>query len=82
MAIGVHHSGPMNGVYHTAMAGMVAAQSQMVGAARAIANPGIDGTDTLRAMVDMKQAEASHSAAATVARTASDMEDRLLDILA
>lgn len=70
----------MNAVYHIGVTGMVAAQTRMVGAARAIANPGVGSDDTLRALVEMKQAEASHEAAASIIRTARDMEDRLLDI--
>ncbi|MEE2565981.1 hypothetical protein [Hyphobacterium marinum] len=71
----------MNALYPTALAGMVAAQNRVIGAARAVANPGVDAADMARSAVEMKSAKAAHAAAASVARTAADMEDRLLDIL-
>lgn len=72
----------MNALYPTALAGMVAAQNRVVGAARAVANPGVDGADMVRAAVEMKSAKAAHAASAAVARTAADMDERRLDILA
>lgn len=72
----------MNSVYSTSLAAMTAAQATVAQAARAVANPRADETGVIEAMVAIKQAEATHSAAAAIARTAAEMEDRLLDILA
>lgn len=72
----------MNSVYSTSLAAMTAAQTQVAQAARTVANPRADETGVIEAMIAIKQAEATHSAAAAIARTAAEMEDRLLDILA
>ena len=72
----------MNSVYSTSLAAMTAAQATVAQAARTVANPRADETGVIEAMIAIKQAEATHSAAATIARTAAEMEDRVLDILA
>jgi len=72
----------MNSVYSTSLAAMTAAQAQVAQAARTVANPRAGDTGVIEAMVAIKQAEATHSAAAAIARTAAEMENRVLDILA
>lgn len=72
----------MNSVYSTSLTAMTAAQVQVAQAARTVANPRADETGVIEAMIAIKQAEATHSAAAAIARTAAEREDRVLDILA
>lgn len=72
----------MNSVYSTSLAAMTAAQATVAQAARTIANPRADETGVIEAVIAIKQAEATHSAAAAIARTAAEMEDRVLDVLA
>lgn len=72
----------MNTAFSTSVSAMAAAQAQLSHSARAVANPRAGETDVIEALVSMKKAETSHSAAAAIARTAAEMEDRLLDILA
>ena len=72
----------MNSVYSTSLAAMTAAQATVAQAARTVANPRADETGVIEAAVAIKQAEMSHSAAAAIARTAAEMEDRVIDILA
>ena len=56
--------------------------AQVAQAARTVANPRADETGVIQALVAIKEAEATHSAAAAIARTAAEMEERVLDILA
>ena len=72
----------MNTAYNISVAAMQAAQAQLAGAARQIANQRADDTGVIDAVVAIKQAEHTHAAAAAIIRTASDMDQRLLDILA
>lgn len=72
----------MNSVFSTSLAALTAAQATVAQAARTVANPRADETGVIEAMVAIKQAEATHSAAAAIARTAAEMENRVLDILA
>ena len=72
----------MNSVFSTSLAAMTAAQATAAQAARTVANPRADETGVIEAIVAIKQAEATHSAAAAIARTAAEMENRVLDILA
>ena len=72
----------MNSVYSTSLAAMTAAQATVAQATRTVANPRADETGVIEAMVAIKQAEATHSAAAAIARTAAEMESRVLDVLA
>ena len=71
----------MNAAFSTSVSAMAAAQAQLSGAARAAAHPRTSDNGVIGTMITMKQAEAAHTAAAAVARSASEMEDRVLDIL-
>lgn len=72
----------MNVAFNTAATAMINAQSQ-VGehGSRMVANAST-GEDIIQPAIAIKRAEATHAAAAAVARTASDMTDTLLDIIA
>mgnify|MGYP004060491415 FL=1 len=59
---------------------MLAAQSQVATAGSQMVANSAKGQDIIQAAVAIKRAEATHAAAAAVARTASDMTDTLLDI--
>ena len=72
----------MNSAFSTSLAAMTAAQAQVAQAARTVANPRADETGIIEAMVAIKQAETTHAAAASVARTAAEMESRVINILA
>ena len=70
----------MNVAFNTAVTGMLAAQSQVAAAGSQMVANSAKGQDIIQAAVAIKRAEATHAAAAAVARTASDMTDTLLDI--
>ncbi|GLK53038.1 MAG: hypothetical protein CMH94_09360 [Oceanicaulis sp.] len=70
----------MNVAFNTAVTGMLAAQSQVATAGSQMVANSAKGQDIIQAAVAIKRAEATHAAAAAVARTASDMTDTLLDI--
>ncbi|MEA1943090.1 MAG: hypothetical protein U9P68_12675 [Pseudomonadota bacterium] len=70
----------MNVAFNTAVNGMLAAQSQASAAGSQMVVNASKGEGIIQAAVAVKRAEATHAAAAAVARTASDMTDTLLDI--
>ncbi|WP_339334668.1 hypothetical protein [uncultured Maricaulis sp.] len=70
----------MNIAFNTAVSGMLTAQSNAGEAARQLVNNAAKGEDIIQSVVALKKAEQAQSAAALVARTASQMTDRLLDI--
>lgn len=70
----------MNIAFNTAVSGMMTAQSHAGEAARQLVNNAAKGEDIIQSVVALKKAEQAQSAAALVARTASQMTDRLLDI--
>ena len=72
----------MNVAFHTAVSGMLTAQSHLADAARDTVTAVQSGQDIIQPVIAVKQAEATHAASAMVARAASDMTDSLLDILA
>ncbi|WP_300541976.1 hypothetical protein [Maricaulis sp.] len=72
----------MNVAFNTAVTGMIAAQSQASAAGSQMVANAVRGQDIIQAAVAVKRAEATHAAAAAVARTAADMTDTLLDITA
>jgi hypothetical protein len=69
---------PPAGVIPTALAGLNRASDRAERAASRIAGGEIDGKD----IVELKLAEVAFKANAKVIRTATDLEQRLLDILA
>lgn len=72
----------MNTAFNTSIAAMQSAQLQLATAARQIANPRADESGVIDAVVALKEAETLHAAAATIARTAADMDRHLIDIMA
>mgnify|MGYP007051347014 CR=1 FL=1 len=78
----IRQSEGMNTAFNTATLAMVAAQAQVATAARQIVNPRADESGVIDALVAIKEAETVHAAAASVARTTADMEQRLIDIIA
>lgn len=71
----------MNTAYNTSLNAMTAAQAQVAQSARQIANPRADESGVIEALIAIKEAEALHAAAASVARTTADMEQHLIDIM-
>ncbi|MEE2525340.1 hypothetical protein V0U79_03105 [Hyphobacterium sp. HN65] len=72
----------MNTAYNISLAAMQAAHAQIANAARQIANPRADESNIIDAVIAIKQAEQTHDAATAAMRTASDMSEQLIDILA
>jgi flagellar hook protein FlgE len=71
----------MNIPFNTAMTGMLNAQARLADTAQSIAREGAGG-NLAEQMVEIRKAETEHAANAAVVKTASEMTDRLLDILA
>lgn len=72
----------MNIAMNTALQGMMAAHSQLAHQGRHLVDAAAKGEDVIQPAIAIKQAEQLHAASATVARTAGDMQQRLLDITA
>jgi predicted transcriptional regulator len=71
----------MNVAFHTAVHGVLFAQAQASTAANNVVVAASKGEDIIQDIVAMKQAEAMHTASATMVKVASDMTDSLLDII-
>lgn len=75
-------SDSMNTAQNTSVAAMQSAQAQLAQASRQIANPRADESGVIDALIALKEAEALNAAAASAARTAADMEQHLIDLMA